>query len=52
MERKGLKLFDKLQNQYILLVYEAVNKINLLKRQINDVNMLTKTKNYLLDDIY
>ena len=52
LETKGIKLFDKEQLQYVLALYESCNKINLLNRQINDIKMLSKTKNYLIDDLY
>lgn len=52
LQAKGVKLFDKNQVQYVMKAYEATNKINLLSRQIKDINMPSKTKNYLLDDLY
>ena len=52
LETKGIKLFDKGQMQYVLTLYECCNKINLLNRQINDIKMPAKTKNYLIDDLY
>lgn len=52
LESKGIRLFDKGQLQYVMSLYESCNKINLLNRQIKDVKMPSKTKNYLLDDLY
>ena len=52
LETKGIKLFDKGQLQYVMSIYECCNKINLLSRQIQDIKMPIKTKNYLIDDLY
>ena len=43
---------DKTQTQYVLTLYECENKINLVHRQINEMQAPSKTKNYFLDDIY